>query len=333
MVSNNAKKKLRIVYMGTPDFSVESLRTIYQSEHKVAAVVTAPDRAAGRGQKIRFSPVKEYAVKHNITVLQPANLKSNDFLQLLKSFDADVFVVVAFRMLPKEVWQMPSLGTINLHASLLPQYRGAAPINHAIINGETITGLTTFYIQEQIDTGNIIKQQEVLISALDNAGTLHDKMMHIGADLLLETLNHLQEDRRGEPQVNLITENINLKFAPKIYKENCKINWTDTGENIYNFIRGLSPYPTAWTKFYNKKNHKSFLVKIFSSRFIHKSDIIENEIQNLNIGTVLIKNDNIFIVVTNGYIMIEELQKESRKKIKADEFLKGLANKTDLIVK
>lgn len=307
-------EKLRIVFMGTPDFAVESLKMIF-AEFNVVAVVTAPDKKRGRGQKIIATPVKIFAEQNNIPVLQPTNLKDNNFIEQLKQLNHNLNVVVAFRMLPEVVWNMPKFGSLNLHASLLPNYRGAAPINHAIINGEEKTGNTTFFLRHEIDTGDIILQQEVPISKTDNAGTLHDKLMISGAKLLVETL-HKVENNTVEPkkQPSSIT---NLKSAPKIFKNDCRINWNLKGEEIYNFIRGLSPYPAAWTRFV--KNGKVISAKIFDGIFKNSNDNDE-----IAIKTLLIDNMAMKVKVADGYYDITELQLESKKRISTKEFVKGL---------
>ncbi|MEO6133799.1 MAG: methionyl-tRNA formyltransferase, partial [Ginsengibacter sp.] len=240
--------KLRIVFMGTPDFAVPSLRTLYEAGFDIAAVVTAPDKPAGRGLQLTESAVKKFAVEKNLKILQPEKLKNLEFIEALENLKADVQVVVAFRMLPEVVWNMPPLGTINLHGSLLPQYRGAAPINWAIINGEKETGVTTFKLQHAIDTGNILFQEKIKIEEDDTAGTVHDKMMKTGAQLLLHTLDELAAGNTSEtrqPETDLTGEE--LKHAPKIFTETCEIDWNNNIDTTYNFIRGLSPYPTAFT--------------------------------------------------------------------------------------
>ncbi|MEQ8423819.1 MAG: methionyl-tRNA formyltransferase, partial [Cyclobacteriaceae bacterium] len=230
--------------MGTPEFAVPSLQTLVDNDFNVVAVVTAPDKPQGRGQRINISPVKECALKNNLKILQPTNLKSQDFLNELKELNANLQIVVAFRMLPEVVWSMPSLGTFNLHASLLPQYRGAAPINWAIINGEKVTGVTTFFLKHEIDTGGIIFQEKENILDDDTAGTLYTKLMTKGAGLVLKTTKAIQA---GEYSSTEQPNEVEIKHAPKIFKETCKINWDQPSENIYNFVRGLNPYPAAWT--------------------------------------------------------------------------------------
>lgn len=242
------KKDLRIVFFGTPEFAVESLDLLVTEGFNVVAVVTATDKPAGRGHKLTPSAVKQYAVAHDIPVLQPEKLKNNEFLDELKALNADLFIVIAFRMLPREVWQMPRLGTFNLHASLLPKYRGAAPINHAVINGETRTGVTTFFLSHDIDTGDIIDQEAIDITYTDNAGDVHDKLMHLGAKLTLKTVNDILNGTvKPVPQEKLINAGTEPSPAPKIFREDCRIDWNRSAEEIYNFIRGLAPYPGAWT--------------------------------------------------------------------------------------
>src|SRR5574344_2879539 len=236
----------RIVFMGTPEFAVSTLQTLCESGYSVVRVVTVPDRQTGRGLKLTFSPVNQYAIEHQLPVLQPEQLRTPEFIAALRALNADIFVVVAFRMLPQEVWSMPHLGTFNLHASLLPQYRGAAPINWAIINGEKETGVTTFLLNERIDEGSILLQKRTHINENDNAETLHDRLAEMGAQLVIKTVNKILDGTiKGQPQE--ISDKLNS--APKIFKETCKINWNMTCCEIHNFVRGLSPYPTAWSEF------------------------------------------------------------------------------------
>jgi methionyl-tRNA formyltransferase len=303
---------LRILFMGTPDFAVKSLETLHQN-FTIIGVVTAPDKKRGRGQKVVPTPVKEYAVANNIPVLQPTNLKDEHFVQQLTQLKPDLNVIVAFRMLPEVVWALPRLGSLNLHASLLPEYRGAAPINHAIMNGETETGVTTFFLRHEIDTGNIILQDKVPITYADNAGTVHDRLMVVGAELLKKTIENIENETISTiPQPQKIE-----KTAPKIFKENCEIDWFQPGEVIYNFVRGLSPYPTAWTVF--KKNEKAFTVKIFKGKFL-------SEHHSETIGKLLIKNGVPTITVKGGFFEIHDLQPQSKKRITGEEFVRGLQN-------
>jgi methionyl-tRNA formyltransferase len=307
--------RLRIIFMGTPDFAVPSLERLVDAGYEIAAVVTAPDKPAGRGMQMNESAVKKFAISKGIKILQPEKLKDPGFLDELKNLKADVQIVVAFRMLPDVVWNMPPMGTINLHGSLLPQYRGAAPINWAIINGEKATGVTTFKLQHEIDTGNILLQKKIEISDAETAGELHDSMMEIGADLLLETINKLAENKLQEiPQSstgNTSANNEPIHHAPKIFTETCEINWQKNVDEVYNLIRGLSPYPAAFTFLNGKK------LKIFRA---------EKEISNVTetAGT-LISDYKSFMkfACNNGYISIKELQIEGKKKMSVDNFLRG----------
>ena len=300
---------MKIVFMGTPEFAVTTLEALLEAGKNIVAVITAPDRPAGRGQKLQSSAVKECALKYNIPVLQPSKLKDPSFLEELRSYEADLQIVVAFRMLPELVWNMPPLGTINLHASLLPQYRGAAPINHAIINGETETGVSTFFLNHAIDTGNILFSEKVSIAKTDNAGDLHDKLMHVGASLLIKTVNAISEKNYTETIQPINTEN--LKEAPKIFKQDCQINWNQPTETVYNFIRGLSPYPTAFTTLHNQA------VKIFEAEQELKA-VTETP------GT-LISDEKTFIkfACTDGYILVKDLQLQGKKRMKTEDFLRG----------
>ncbi|MCK4662787.1 MAG: methionyl-tRNA formyltransferase [Bacteroidales bacterium] len=310
-------KKLRIIFMGTPEFAVSSLKILVENNYNVAGVVTTPDKPAGRGQKIRQSAVKEYAIERNIAILQPDNLKDTDFIKSLKELNPDIQIIVAFRMLPEAVWKIPEYGTFNLHASLLPQYRGAAPINWAIINGESVTGVTTFFIDNKIDTGNIIFQEKVSINETDNAEMLHDKLMNKGAELVKKTVDAIENKNINIiNQKELIKDINNLKNAPKIFKDDCKIDWNKSVKNIYNLIRGLSPYPGAWTEFISKDN-KIMLLKIFSSEIISIR-------HNQKIGTFQTNNkDYLKVFVKNACISIKELQVSGKKRLKIDEFLRG----------
>ena len=302
---------MRIIFMGTPDFAVASLEALIQSGEQVVAVVTVPDKPAGRGQKIHESAVKIFATQHNIPVLQPVKLRNEAFLDELKSFQADLQVVVAFRMLPEIVWNMPKFGTINVHASLLPQYRGAAPINHAIINGEKESGVTTFLLQHEIDTGNILLSKKVAIKETDNAGDLHDNLMVAGAETLLQTIQQLKAGTlQPKPQEVLLTTEP-LKHAPKIFKEDCKINWDQPTAQVYNFIRGLSPYPAAFTLLNDK------VLKIYST---------EKELVNTATIPGTIETDKksfLKIAAQDGYIVISDLQLEGKKRMNVVDFLKG----------
>jgi methionyl-tRNA formyltransferase (EC 2.1.2.9) len=302
---------MRIIFMGTPDFAVASLEALIQSGEQVVAVVTVPDKPAGRGQRIHESAVKIFAAQHKIPVLQPVKLRDEAFLNELRNFQADLQVVVAFRMLPEIVWNMPKFGTINVHASLLPQYRGAAPINHAIINGEKESGVTTFLLQHEIDTGNILLSTKVAIKETDNAGDLHDKLMVAGAETLLQTVQQLKAGTlQPKPQDDLIAST-SLKHAPKIFKEDCKINWNQPTAQVYNFIRGLSPYPAAFTLLNDK------VLKIYRT---------EKELVNTPTIPGTIETDKksfLKIAAQDGYIVISDLQLEGKKKMNVVDFLKG----------
>jgi methionyl-tRNA formyltransferase len=295
--------------MGTPEFAVPSLEVLLQNQYTVAAVITAPDKPSGRGLKLSPSPVKELALKYNIPVLQPTNLKSPEFIDELRSYQANLQIVVAFRMLPEAVWNMPQIGTFNLHASLLPQYRGAAPINWAIINGETETGLTTFFLKHEIDTGNIIFQEKEPVYEYDNAGSLYERLMHKGASLVLKTVQAIANgDFPQIPQQTAPT----IKLAPKIFKETCQINWNQPAKKIYDFVRGLSPYPTAWT-ILKEKTYKIYAVHT-----------INREVGRETPGSLHTDGKGyIYIKAEDGWIAIEELQPEGKKKMKTEEFLRG----------
>ena len=317
MILDNMKKELRIVFMGTPEFAVAGLELLIQYGYTVVGVVTAPDKPAGRGRKIQESAVKRYAVKNNLKLLQPTNLKSESFLGELKALKPSLQVVVAFRMLPKIVWQLPEFGTFNLHASLLPQYRGAAPINWAIINGEMTTGVTTFFIDEKIDTGEIILQKEANIYPEDNAGTLHDRLMQLGAELILETVMLIEND--SITTTKQITE-IAIKSAPKIFKQDCKIDWSLSGSGIFNFIRGLSPYPTAWTTL--KNGQEEMTIKIFEVEF----EPMEHQ---KVIGTIENSKTGLKIVVRDGLIALLIVQFPGKRKMAVKELLNGLKLEKD----
>lgn len=303
-------RDLRIVFMGTPDFAVAILDGLINAKFNVVGVITASDKPAGRGRKINESAVKKYAVEKNLNLLQPTNLKSDGFIAALKALNANLQIVVAFRMLPKVVWQMPTYGTFNLHASLLPSYRGAAPINWAIINGETKTGVTTFFIDEKIDTGTIILQEEVLIGDDEIVGELHDKLMTVGSKLVIETVNQIKQNSVKAYKQPEIEE----KEAPKIFNETCKINWNAPINTIYNLIRGLNPYPAAWTTLVN--NNEELKVKIYD---VKKEVVPHQQI----IGTIITSKDEIKVAVKNGFIKIESLQLAGKRKMDALSLLNG----------
>ena len=303
--------KLKVVFFGTPDFARASLEAIHTSAHEVVGVVTIADKASGRGQKVHQSPVKTYAVEHGLPLFQPEKLRNEEFLSQIQSLNADIFVVVAFRMMPKVLFSMPRLGTFNLHASLLPDYRGAAPINYAIINGETKSGVTTFFINEKIDEGNILLQTETEISPEDNAGTLHDRLMEIGAKLVVETLDGLAEGKLTEIPQN---QKENPKTAYKIFKEDTKIDWEKEVEVIHNFIRGMSPYPAAFTVLEVGGEQK--ILKIFKGKFQKIDHSKEN-------GEIEISKNEFKIYAKNGVYFPEELQLEGKKRMNLKDFLNG----------
>lgn len=303
-------KDLRIVFMGTPDFAVAILDALLQEQYNVVGVITAPDKPAGRGRKIHESAVKRYALEHQLKILQPTNLKSEAFLNELHQLNANLHIVVAFRMLPKVVWQMPKYGTFNLHASLLPDYRGAAPINWAIINGETKTGVSTFFIDEKIDTGTIILQKEVTIGETETVGELHDKLMFVGSKLVVETVAQIKKGIVKTIKQSAQEE----KLAPKIFSETCKINWNDSLNNIYNLIRGLNPYPSAWTTLLN--DNLAIKVKIYNV----KKEISDHTYKN---GTVITSKNEIKVAVPNGFIKIDSLQLSGKRKMDSKSLLNG----------
>ncbi len=313
MALKNKKRDLRIVFMGTPEFAVAGLAALLEHHYHVVGVITAPDRGAGRGRKIQESAVKKYAVEKGIKILQPTNLKDEAFLEELKSLQANLQIVVAFRMLPKVVWQMPDYGTFNLHASLLPQYRGAAPINWAIMNGETETGATTFFIDEKIDTGEIILQEKTTILPDESAGELHDKLMTLGAGLILKTVAQIE---KNEVQLTKQPHSNDLKGAFKLYKDTCKIDWKLPMNHIYDHIRGLSPYPTAWTTLVN--DQEEIPLKVFKTAK-------EFEIHEQNSGKVIADKNQIKIAVKNGYLQLLEIQLPGKRKMTTKEVLNGFS--------
>jgi len=297
--------------MGTPDFAVASLDVLlHKSPHNILAVVTAPDKKSGRGKKMTASAVKEYAYKHKLLILQPSNLKSEEFVNNINELKPDIIVVVAFRMIPEVIWKIPKFGTINLHASLLPQYRGAAPINHALINGETKTGVTTFFINEKIDTGAIIKKQEIDVLFDDDAGNIHDKLMEVGAKLLASTLDDIANNNIS---ITVQKQDLNIKKAPKIFKDDCKIDWNKSAIEIYNFIRGLSPYPAAFSYLIDEKGNKIYM-KIFKTKIIEK---------NSNKKIITDNSTYLFIKTADAYLSIEKIQLQGKTKMNIKEFLNG----------
>lgn len=318
-------KGIRIVFMGTPDFAVSSLNEICKSGIEVVGIITAPDKPAGRGKKIQQSAVKKYCTENNIApVFQPTNLKDPEFQDELRKLEADLFVVVAFRMLPESIWGMPKLGTINLHASLLPNYRGAAPINWAVINGEKKSGVTTFFIEREIDTGKIIEQKEVEIKDNETAGMLHDKLMITGACLLTNTIRCIEKGNYKTITQN--TSDIELKAAPKIFKEDCKINWNKPVTEVYNLIRGLSPYPAAWTEF-SAEGKKNIVFKIFETSI----DEVNSNIGNP--GTITYPgNKSVKIACKDGSLTIHTLQQAGKKRMDTESFLRGFSESDNYVL-
>tara|TARA_B100000508_G_scaffold118450_1_gene98611 strand:+ start:126011 stop:126976 length:966 start_codon:yes stop_codon:yes gene_type:complete len=307
------EKDFKIVFMGTPDFAVASLDAILKKGFDVVGVVTAPDRPAGRGQKIRQSAVKGFALEHGLNILQPENLKDQSFHTELEALEADLFAVVAFRMLPEAVWTMPKKGTINLHGSLLPQYRGAAPINWAIINGEKETGVTTFFIDKKIDTGDIIQQRTIPISENMTAGELHDNMMNIGAELLVETIGNIQADTIQREKQSINKE---YKPAPKIFRKDCRLDLNRSIQDVHNHIRGLSPYPAAWIQLQNSNGQK----KSFK---IYKSEIAIANNTEFTHPALINKDSELFLSLKDGLLKIDHVQLEGKKRMKAEAFLSG----------
>jgi len=313
-------KDVRIVYMGTPDFAVEPLKALVEAGFNVVGVVTVPDKPAGRGQKMQSSPVKLYAQEKGIGILQPEKLKNPDFISELASLTPDIAIVVAFRMLPESVWSIPKLGTFNLHASLLPQYRGAAPINWVIINGEKKTGVTTFLIDHQIDTGNIIYREEVEIGVGDTAGDLHDKLMVVGAELVLKTVKDLSEgDVKPILQQSFMHGDEEIKSAPKIFRDTCRIDWSKPVFDVYNLIRGLSPYPSAWSELVFAEGNM-IQAKILRAQF-------SEELHQFECGTIVTDRKNVLnVACDNGFIAIAEIQIAGKRPMKTSELLNGFQN-------
>ncbi|MDE6511505.1 MAG: methionyl-tRNA formyltransferase [Muribaculaceae bacterium] len=306
------KKDLKIVFFGTPEFAVESLDALIKNDFNVVGVVTMPDKTAGRGHKLYQSDVKRYALDHGLHLLQPEKLKSEDFLTVLRSLEADLFIVIAFRMLPREVWQMPRLGTFNLHASLLPKYRGAAPINRAVMNGDTETGVTTFFLKHEIDTGDMIMQRRIDILPEDNVGDVHDKLMHLGADMVVETVKAIIDGTlTTTPQPSG-----EFTPAPKIFKEDCRIDWTRTAEDIHNHVRGLSPYPAAWTILIEESG-RPLECKIFETR------LTDEVCKGAECGKLKKEGKRLFAACADRWIEILSLQPAGKKRMAAEAFLLG----------
>lgn len=304
----------RIVFFGTPEFAVASLSALLDSNANIAAVVTAPDKPAGRGHKLLQSDVKQFALERNIPVLQPTNLKAPEFINQLTDLGADLFIVIAFRMLPEVVWTMPRLGTFNIHASLLPRYRGAAPINHAIINGETTTGVTAFFLKHEIDTGDIIATASTPILPEDNAGTLHDKLMALGAELTVNTVRQISEGTITPLPQSALEDKLRPCPAPKIFRDNCRIDWDKPTENIHNLVRGLSPYPAAWSTL--RDGDSETTVKIFDTTPLPKQS-------DSTPGTITVEKDTMIVATADSSIRINILQPQGKKRMTAAEYLRG----------
>ena len=310
------KEDLKIVFLGTPDFAVESLRRIYEGGYNIVGVITMPDKPAGRGHKLFHSPVKQYAVANNLPLLQPVNLNDPQFVEELRSLGANLFVVIAFRMLPEVVWSMPELGTFNLHASLLPKYRGAAPINWAVINGDTETGVTTFFLKHEIDTGDIIRQERIEIAPTDNVGDVHDRLMMLGAKLTIDTIDHIiAGDLKPIPQDEIL-QGAEPTPAPKIFKDTCMIDWTKSAVNVHNLVRGLSPYPAAWTTF-EQDGREPITMKIYETSVVEWGEV-------LTPGKFTIDANRMFVDCIDARVEILSLQAAGKKRMPTADFLRGL---------
>ncbi len=308
------KEDLKIVFLGTPEFAVESLDSLVSNGYNVAAVVTMPDKVAGRGHKLIQSAVKQYAVANNLPVLQPEKLKDPQFIEELRRINADLFIVIAFRMLPEVVWQMPRLGTFNLHASLLPRYRGAAPINWAVINGDRETGVTTFFLKHEIDTGDILMQQRIEIAPDENAGSVHDRLMHLGAEMTIATVRGIIDgDLTPIPQSDILKGEAPTP-APKIFRETCRIDWTQSAEKIHNLVRGLAPYPAAWSTLLHKD--KKVDVKILETEISTKS-------AHNDPGEIIVSEGKMYVATGTSLLEIKTLKPEGKKAMTAQEFMRG----------
>lgn len=312
------KKDLRIVYMGTPDFAVESLRCLVEGDYNVVGVVTMPDKPMGRhGSVLQPSPVKTYAVEHGLKVLQPERLKEEAFVEELRALQADLQIVVAFRMLPEVVWNMPPMGTFNLHASLLPQYRGAAPINWAVINGDTETGITTFFLKHEIDTGEVIQQVRIPIADTDNVGIVHDKLMNLGGKLVVETVDAILAGTvKSIPQESMMASNEPLRPAPKIFKDTCRMDWSKSVKQVYDFVRGLSPYPAAWTELM-QPDGKRLVLKVYEASKVTAQ-------HTLPAGNIQTDGKTFFhVAVEGGYLNLQSIQLAGKKRMAVEDFLRG----------
>ncbi len=308
------KEDLKIVFLGTPEFAVESLSRLYNEGYNIAGVITMPDKPAGRGHKMLQSPVKQFAVKHGLKLMQPTNLKAPEFIEELRSLNADLFIVIAFRMLPEAVWTMPRLGTFNLHASLLPKYRGAAPLNWAVINGDKETGVTTFFLKHEIDTGDIIDQKRVTINPDDNVGDVHDRLMMLGADLTLETVRHIIDGNLKTIEQDKLTGGVEPTPAPKIFKETCHIDWNNPAEKIHNLVRGLSPYPAAWTTL-TTTSGEELQLKIFETSVSEQTLLAP--------GSIVIDKNRMYIACSDRMLEILSLQLQGKKRLDTADFLRG----------
>lgn len=302
--------------MGTPDFAVESLDTLVTNGFNIVGVVTMPDKPAGRGHKMFQSPVKQYAVEHNLHLMQPVKLKDPEFIAELQDLNADLFIVIAFRMLPEVVWQMPRLGTFNLHASLLPKYRGAAPINWAVINGDTRTGVTTFFLKHEIDTGDIIDQEEVAILPEENVGDVHDKLMHLGAELTLKTVNNIIDGTLTITPQDTLLQGKEPTPAPKIFRETCEIDWKQPAEKIHNLVRGLSPYPAAWTEM-SIEGNEPVTLKIYRTK-------VSDKLSDKEPGKAIIEKGSLFVTTGDKMLEILELQAAGKRRMATADYLRGL---------
>ena len=314
------KEDLKIVFFGTPDFAVESLSRLVDGGYNVAAVVTMPDKPAGRGRQLQQSDVKRYAVEHDLPVLQPVSLKDEALIEELRAFNAQLFIVIAFRMLPEAVWQMPPLGTFNLHASLLPRYRGAAPINWAVMNGDTETGVTTFFLKHEIDTGDVIQQRSCPIGRKDNVEVVHDRLMVMGADMVLETVDAIIAGTvKPIPQEQMLTAGQQPTPAPKIFKDTCRIDWSRPAEALYNHIRGLSPYPAAWTTLQNADGNEMTTLKVYATGEPEPFASVEKPTP----GTIVADRKTLRVACGDGWLELLSLQQSGKKRMDTDAFLRG----------
>ncbi len=307
------KEDLKIVFFGTPEFAKNSLQKIFENGYNIVGVVTMPDKPAGRGHKMLHSPVKEFAIEKGMELMQPQNLKSQDFIDKLKSLNADLFVIIAFRMLPEVVWKMPPMGTFNLHASLLPKYRGAAPINWAVINGDSKTGVTTFFLKHEIDTGDIIDQEQIDILPDDNVGAVHDKLMNLGADLTLKTISRIIEGNLAPKNQSELLNGAEPTLAPKIFRETCRIDWNQPALKVHNLVRGLSPYPAAWSVFFNDSNELN--VKIFKTSI--------GEPTTLPCGSIVTTKHSLEVACADRMLVVEQIQLAGKMNMLSADFLRG----------